>query len=455
VELSNKPKLVITEKLKKQIDFLHSSVGSTEWSGELITREEGQITDLDQWTIYAEDIFLADIGSSTFTGYEVDKGGFKAVDIIEMYDSFPELFDGEKKIQHIHTHHSMGCFFSGTDWENLEERADISNYFMMLIVNFKGDYCAKVAYKAKLKSGGKEIIEFANNQDGFGTLTLNSGREEKEVLIVMNCDVEIPNSESGSVDYKLVDKYKKVAELLKDCKEDEEAEKYKTKAESLSQVDLGFITRYNHVKEAIQEEKDKKTSNSNEKGYISSKDYKNSQGYLPFREDYYPKRGGLIEEDYEDFNSYKGGNWSWGDDWSEEMGKGRKKDKKLSEMTDKEFNDFENGREKLKFSDKDVCAVLNAALTEIWHPLDFSNPMKGIVEQDGKVKNRRKFAEDLIFAIRTSFDIIYPQGTDEDYLNLLEVMQNKLEKYKNCRLVSIIIEEVVAEMLEIKELIED
>ena len=44
----------------------------------------------------------------------------------------------------------MGVFFSGTDWSQLNDRALVSNYFMMLIVNSKGDMIAKVAFKAKV-----------------------------------------------------------------------------------------------------------------------------------------------------------------------------------------------------------------------------------------------------------------------------------------------------------------
>lgn len=104
VELTNKPTLIITEEFKKKVDFLHSKVGAKEWSGELITREEGSITSPNEWKIYAEDIFLVDVGSPGFTSYEVDKGSFKAPDIIELYEAYPELLDGTLKVQHIHTH---------------------------------------------------------------------------------------------------------------------------------------------------------------------------------------------------------------------------------------------------------------------------------------------------------------------------------------------------------------
>ena len=110
LELSNKPTVVVSEKLLSQINFLHNKEGNKEWSGELITSEEGKITDLDSWRIICEEMFLADIGNGGSTEYEVDKGGFKSVDIVEMYELFPGLLDGTKKAHHIHTHCLNGAF---------------------------------------------------------------------------------------------------------------------------------------------------------------------------------------------------------------------------------------------------------------------------------------------------------------------------------------------------------
>jgi hypothetical protein len=179
---------VITKRLQQQIDWLHQKVGRNEWSGELITREEGNITDLQNWTIYAEDIYLADVGTGTFTGYQVDQGGFKAVDIVDMYEAFPGLLEGTHKAQHIHTHHDMKAFFSATDESNLEERAQAANYFLMLVVNFKGDYVAKVAFHATLPPAQGQVINFKNNHDGYEPMSLGEA-EEKEVLVVMECEV--------------------------------------------------------------------------------------------------------------------------------------------------------------------------------------------------------------------------------------------------------------------------
>lgn len=102
--LSNKPTFLITEKLQDQIEYLHKQLGAIEWSGELITSETNTIQHLNDWTIRGEDIFLADVGSPGYTSYEVDKGAFKASDIIELYEAFPGLMEGTHKLQHIHTH---------------------------------------------------------------------------------------------------------------------------------------------------------------------------------------------------------------------------------------------------------------------------------------------------------------------------------------------------------------
>lgn len=197
LELSNKPVLVITEKLKRQIAYLHGKVGSNEWSGELLTREEGTIQDLDDWKIIAEDIFLADVGSPGSTSYEVDKGGFKSVDVAAMFDKFEGLLDGTLKNQHIHTHHSMDSFFSLTDWENLYDRAKVSNYVLMLVVNFAGKYCAKVAFMAKVKDTKESSIEFVNNVDNFEGMVIKND-SEKEILVVMDCAIQQEASETDT-----------------------------------------------------------------------------------------------------------------------------------------------------------------------------------------------------------------------------------------------------------------
>jgi hypothetical protein len=77
------------------------------------------------------------------------------------------------------------------------------------------------------------------------------------------------------------------------------------------------------------------------------------------------------------------------------------------------------------------------------------------VAKDSKVPNRSKFAEELVMNMRDHFDVLYPYSGDNAYFELLSVIYNKLDKYKNCKLVAKIMEQVVEEQLETEQLIKD
>ncbi len=445
--LSNKPKLVITPSFKNQIDYLHQKEGSKEWSGELITSEEGVITDLDNWTITCQSIFLADIGSGAFTGYEVDKGGFKAVDIVDMFDAYPDLLEGKLKNQHIHTHHSMGAFFSGTDWENLHDRALAANYFMMLVVDFKGTYKAKVAFKANVKNGGDEVIEFANNLDGFRSLTISSGDFVKEMLIVMECDVIMPDQQAGTIDFKKIGAYEKIYKILQEAGEEHEALEYLVKATELCQVDQAFIERYNKVKQAV--EADKHISKfADKKPWVSSKDIE-----LPFNKD----KASLREEDWED--DWSQSPWIDGDEARYNDRQDAPKQKPMMQMTDKEWNEYmkKESAEEIVWQDKDAFALINSVLDEKTNHINFNNPLRRFLSIDKSVprSERKDYAEAFVFQLRDNFDVIYPKKADEDYCAVIELMINKLKRYKDCKLVEEIIDALAEEHMETQELIEE
>lgn len=208
---SNRPKLIISNELMRKVNVLHAHIGSKEWSGELITREEGRITDLEHWTIYAEDFYLVDIGSGVYTEYEVGKGAFSGPDVIELFELFPGLEEGTHKRQHCHSHHTMSTFFSGEDWKNLENRANNANYALMLIVNMSGKWEAKVAFKGVREPEKQSSIRLVNNLDNYPVMT-TVGFEGKEYLFTMDCDIVIPAAEEVIVD-PFISRINKVREL--------------------------------------------------------------------------------------------------------------------------------------------------------------------------------------------------------------------------------------------------
>jgi hypothetical protein len=138
--LDSKPTLIITEELQKKIDYLHSQIRNKEWSGILFCEVGGSISDPNNLVFTGKDIFLMDIGSAAYTEYTFNE------ELMDAYDANPELMD--LKICQIHTHHSMSAFFSGTDIEGLEDNIPHHNYFLSLIVNYAGNYIAKVASRA-------------------------------------------------------------------------------------------------------------------------------------------------------------------------------------------------------------------------------------------------------------------------------------------------------------------
>lgn len=400
--LSNKPKLLIKESLVNKIDFLHSKVGAFEWSGELITREEGTINDLDKWTIIAEDMFLADIGTAGFTGYEVGKGGFKSSDIIELYDKFPDILEGKQKLHHIHTHHKMTTFFSGTDWENLEDRALVSNYFLMLIVNFDGNWCAKVAFKGKKEADKGTSLHFVNNADGFEPLTL-SGEKDNEVLVVMDCTIEVERNIS---------------------------------------VDKDFEDRYNTVKAAIEAEAKAKQEEYKKKyaypyyqgGYNGGYQKKLMQGSMfPDFSDQEDKEYNLVQE-YEKDGS-------------------KKKQKKVMEMTDAEWWEQEqaakdvfekdqkkNKKKKPTFEIRHAKALLNSILESTYLGDDYRDCIDKIVEQDKGLLTRDAldaYILDFQALLSEHFDVIHLYKNVDDYVELLEITKDYLYPYSfRSRLVS-------------------
>lgn len=350
-------------------------VGNNEWSGELITREEGTINDLDSWKIICEEVYLADIGVGSYTEYEVDKGGFKAADIVEMYDKFPQLLEGTHKNQHIHTHYTMSTFFSSTDWENLHDRALASNYVLMLIVNFKGDYCAKVAAKTKQSGKKATTLTLVNNSNGYAPLKLtNDG--DKDVLMVMDCKIEYPHD-----------------------------------------VDDDFVARYESVKKAVAEEKAKKPV----------------------------AKGTPIQGEVFSNNTYTSDMR-----WDEDAKEWRKKPKKIGDMTDKEFREFEEGKGRTKWQIRHAKAVLNSILDGRIHTeIDFSDPLSKIVAKNKSFLNARDLEEYMLefdTELRERFDSLFPYNDDDEYAGFLVCLQDYILPYKYIRLANEILESVEWEL---------
>ena len=407
VTLSNKPKLIITKKLQNQIDWLHKKCGSTEWSGELITREIGKITDLDNWTIIAEDIFLVDKGSPGFTGYNFNEGAFKAADVMELYDKFDGLMEGTHKSQHLHTHHSMNTFFSGTDWSQLNDRALESNYFMMLITNFKNEHIAKVAFKAKNKTTSSGL-SFANDvENSFEELEFVN-EESKDVLVVMDCIVEVEEADTNVEINDLQQVFQSLSQN-ESCDIEDLQNVIKLINNKLSQVtvDQYFEDRYNYVCE-----QSKPAFNS----FPKSNFQQNTKSY---------------QQDL------------WGR-FDEPLNKSQKREKGIMEMTDKEWFKEESG---VLMGKKEGFVVLNKFLDKGAVIKDATSPIDKLIGLNTTMTTATEimnWGQSLSYCFRDLFDSLYSHGDDVDFENVLIELFEYFERFNYNRVIATLCEQLEA-----------
>ncbi len=185
--MSKKGVLQITPMLAAQITALHKFVGPKEWSGVLVYRTISEdIANPENFRAVAEGIFPMDIGTGAYTEYEHDE------DTLEMFERYPKADPATVKtplkLGQIHTHHNMSAYFSGTDNDELKENAGKYNYYLSLIVNFNGDYCAKIAFEAKTETQTKKRVEYKvkNKWSRF-----EQKNEEKSEMVLVTFDLEV------------------------------------------------------------------------------------------------------------------------------------------------------------------------------------------------------------------------------------------------------------------------
>ena len=152
-------KLTLSSEIIKQIHYMHTVVqNATEWSGILVYEVlAGDVDDPGNFELYAHELIPMDVGSSGYTEYEFDPSDDYS------FERIADYLEKGYKIGHIHTHHNMGTFFSGTDMSELHDNAPNHNFYLSLIVDYKnhGDWVAKVAID------GKEVTTGVVKTEGF------------------------------------------------------------------------------------------------------------------------------------------------------------------------------------------------------------------------------------------------------------------------------------------------
>ena len=178
-------KMIIPEPVEKKIRFLCKEIHNIEWSGILFYEIEGSFENNDL-IIKCLDIYQMDIGNGSYTEYTMNPSVASYMldhDLITAYQG------------HIHSHHNMATFFSGTDTRELQDGGKDTNHFVSLIVNNAGKYTAGITRKTKVKQIIKEEYSYPTWNDN----NMSNTREftvEKEYIQWFNLSINI----EGKVD---------------------------------------------------------------------------------------------------------------------------------------------------------------------------------------------------------------------------------------------------------------
>lgn len=178
--LKDKVKLIISPRVREQIKYLCSRIWEVEWSGILFYSTKGEFG-TKEFEATAEHILLMNKGSQAYTEFETDES------LVQFLMANPDYFAMNQGL--IHSHNNMSVFFSATDLSEVNENSEFHNYYLSLIVNNKGEKCAKIAFRAKVVEDVNRVITFRGN-DGVTQTRTSVEQVEKEYVYLIDCDIE-------------------------------------------------------------------------------------------------------------------------------------------------------------------------------------------------------------------------------------------------------------------------
>lgn len=196
--------MIISEEILNKIKYLCKNIPKVEWSGVLFYSVKGSIKEPKKMEIMLEDILPLDMGTSTYTSYELDD---RFTDYLLVNPKAMEW-----NVGHIHSHNVMNVFFSTTDLAELNDNAISHNYYLSLIVNNYMDFVAKVAFVGGTEKVVKQIPYLALDENGEQyTIQKVDLNYKKEKLFVYDCTI-LSTVEKIVVEDEFADK---VAEIMK------------------------------------------------------------------------------------------------------------------------------------------------------------------------------------------------------------------------------------------------
>lgn len=162
----------------EQIKYLCSRISKVEWSGILFYTVKGDI-EKENLDMVAEFIYPMSKDSSAYTSFNYDEN------VMKFMMGNPETMGMRQGL--IHSHNSMGSFFSQTDMSELCDNAKNHQFYLSLIVNNAMDFVARVGILVE-----KEVVLTGTRKfrgaSGMVNKPFNISKTEK-ILEYYNCDI--------------------------------------------------------------------------------------------------------------------------------------------------------------------------------------------------------------------------------------------------------------------------
>jgi hypothetical protein len=180
LELKGIVPIVLSNKVWHKIQYLCTNINKVEWSGCIVYKIEGRLDKVESIFVEVLDLIPLDKGTTGFTSYHFDERVLKFI----LNNDYLEY-----KIGHIHSHHDMKTFFSGTDLDEVNENSEHIKPYLSIIVNNAYDFSAKLAFRMKRLSSTAYQYQDISNQ--LMTLELP---QENDYVANYNCKVITPKA---------------------------------------------------------------------------------------------------------------------------------------------------------------------------------------------------------------------------------------------------------------------
>lgn len=179
ITLKGEPMVHLSNTVWNKIQFLCKKINQVEWSGCIFYKflsEDATLSDTSTLTIKVIDLIPLDKGSAGFTEYNFDSR-------VLTYMTEMDYFD--LKIGHIHSHHSMKTFFSGTDMSELDDNSEFIKPYLSLIVNNHQEFSCKLGFRVQSQPA---IYQY---QDVNGEWTKMTSKEDADTITVAAYDCKV------------------------------------------------------------------------------------------------------------------------------------------------------------------------------------------------------------------------------------------------------------------------